>query len=314
MIFPKPTSIIDLYPGEKVEHVFRKHWIVCLTSILTFILFIFLYFLLSYLLPKEGDFLPFYTLIRYICIFFLLNFALISFLDYYLDIVILTNERIVEVEQKVLFGRSISELHLIDIQDVTSQTKGFLETLFNFGTVSVQTAGTTRYFVFKHLSNPRFIAQKITTLKANLKKPEKPPSKKIGEMLIEENLVTEEQLERALKKQKEKGGRLGSHLIDMGLISPEVLLSLLSRQTRFPAIDVSKYEFSSDILKLIPKEIAKKYLVIPLSKFNNVITLAMVDPTDILVIEKIRNITGCEISPVISAEKFIKEVIDKYYK
>lgn len=86
-----------------------------------------------------------------------------AFIDYYLDFWIVTNDRIINVEQR-LFARTVSELELYKIQDVTGESRGFLQTMFNYGNVYVQTAGATERFTFEEVPNPREVASKIITL------------------------------------------------------------------------------------------------------------------------------------------------------
>jgi uncharacterized membrane protein YdbT with pleckstrin-like domain len=89
--------------------------------------------------------------------------AFTAFIDYYLDFWVVTNDRIINVEQR-LFSRTISELDLFKIQDVTGQSKGFLETMFDYGNVYVQTAGATERFNFEEVPGPREVASRIIAL------------------------------------------------------------------------------------------------------------------------------------------------------
>jgi len=91
-------------------------------------------------------------------------FFFTQFVDYYLDAWVITNDRIVNVEQQGLFARTISELDLYKIQDVTSEVKGVIPTLFNYGDVYVQTAGTQERFVFEQVPNPHEIRKRIMDL------------------------------------------------------------------------------------------------------------------------------------------------------
>ncbi len=91
-------------------------------------------------------------------------FFLTQFVDYYLDVWIVTNDRIVNIEQQALFSRTISELDLYKIQDVTSDVKGMLPTFFNYGQVFIQTAGQKERFTFEQVSNPHQIRQRIIDL------------------------------------------------------------------------------------------------------------------------------------------------------
>jgi membrane protein YdbS with pleckstrin-like domain len=96
----------------------------------------------------------------------LIIFTLIitQFTDYYLDTWIVTNERIINIEQKGLFSRITSELHLNEVQDVTSETHGFLETFLTYGDVYIQTAATRERFNFKNVDNPTEVKAAIIRL------------------------------------------------------------------------------------------------------------------------------------------------------
>lgn len=86
------------------------------------------------------------------------------FLDYYLDLWIVTNDRIMNIEQQGLFGRTIAELDLWKIQDVTSEVKGMVPTFLNYGNVFIQTAGEQKRFVFEQVPNPHEIRKRIVDL------------------------------------------------------------------------------------------------------------------------------------------------------
>ena len=97
-------------------------------------------------------------------------FALHTFVDYYLDVWIVTNERIINVEQRGLFSRTVSEQKLYRVQDVTSELKGIFSTLLTFGTVYIQTAGETQRFIFKQVPDPSHIARRVMQLAEENKK------------------------------------------------------------------------------------------------------------------------------------------------
>ena len=97
-------------------------------------------------------------------------FAFHSFVDYYLDVWIVTDERIVNIEQKGLFARTVSEQKLYRIQDVTSELKGFFSTLLDYGTVYIQTAAEKERFIFKQVPAPYQVARKITKIVEQNKK------------------------------------------------------------------------------------------------------------------------------------------------
>lgn len=97
-------------------------------------------------------------------------FAFFTFVDYYLDVWIVTNSRIIDIEQKGLFNRVVSEQKLYRVQDVTSEIKGFFSTFLNFGNVYVQTAGEQSRFIFKQVPRPSVVAKKITQIAEESKK------------------------------------------------------------------------------------------------------------------------------------------------
>ena len=137
---------------------------------------------------------------------------------------------------------------------------------------------------------------------------------KIGEMLIKAGLINEDQLQQALDHQKSNGGKLGFNLIKLGFVKDEDITSLLSQQFGVPSVKLSKFEeIDQSILKLIPSEVAQKYLVIPLSRAGATLTIAMADPTNVFAMDDIKFMTGFNIDPVVASESAIREAIEKYY-
>lgn len=90
--------------------------------------------------------------------------------DYFLDMWIVTNERIINIEQRGLFARSVSEMRLNQVQDITSHTQGFLETFLTYGDVTIQTAGEKLQFHFKNIDNPDDVKLAIARLVSECKK------------------------------------------------------------------------------------------------------------------------------------------------
>jgi len=115
---------------------------------------------------------------------FVLGFFLAAWIDYYLDIMIVTDSRIVDIAQNVLFSRDVAEANLTDIEDVNAEVRGILPTFFHFGTVFVQTAGTARNFEFKSMPDPYGISRMIVDLhQKSLLKEEKREAREIGESI-----------------------------------------------------------------------------------------------------------------------------------
>jgi len=135
----------------------------------------------------------------------------------------------------------------------------------------------------------------------------------LGELLLREKVLTPDQLKSALEVQKEKNVPLQTALVSLGLVSEEEMAQALSRQLGYPYIDLDQFEVYPDVVSLIPIEIVKKYMIMPIHRIRSFLTLAMVDPTDLEVIEDIRFRTGLSIQPVIASESGILNAINKYY-
>ena len=135
----------------------------------------------------------------------------------------------------------------------------------------------------------------------------------IGELLIEENLITAQQLETALKYQSQNGGRLGSILIHLGYVDDGDITFILSKKYSVPSIDLDSFEIDAAIIKIIPIEVARKYLVLPLSLSGNSLTVASADPANIVALSEIEFTTGYKIESVVATEGSILEALEKYY-
>jgi type IV pilus assembly protein PilB len=137
---------------------------------------------------------------------------------------------------------------------------------------------------------------------------------KLLKIFIDKHLLKESDIEKALKVQRDKGGSLSDILVDMGLVSRDELMVALSQELGIPPINLSRYKIDPNVIKLIPKKIAKRYQMMPVSKMSNTLVVAMVDPLNIFAIDDIKAITGFNISPIITADKDIKEAMGKYYE
>jgi type IV pilus assembly protein PilB len=140
-------------------------------------------------------------------------------------------------------------------------------------------------------------------------------SQRLGDLLVKEKIITHEQLDKALKTQRESGpnSRLGSTLVHLGFVSDEEVTNFLSRQYGVPAINLQYFEIDSSVVKLIPEETAKRYQILPLSRVGASLTIAMVDPTNVFAMDDIKFMTGFNIEPVVASESAIMEAIEKAY-
>ncbi|MGO9864440.1 MAG: type IV-A pilus assembly ATPase PilB [Terriglobales bacterium] len=138
-------------------------------------------------------------------------------------------------------------------------------------------------------------------------------SQRLGDLLVKEKVITQEQLEQATKLQKDSHTRLASALVKLGFLSDEDVTNFLSRQYGVPAINLSYFEIDPAVVKLIPFETAKRYQILPLSRVGASLTIAMVDPTNVFAMDDIKFMTGFNIEPVVASESSIIEGIDKAY-
>ena len=138
-------------------------------------------------------------------------------------------------------------------------------------------------------------------------------AERLGELLIKRNFITPEQLKKASEEQKVKGGRLESNLVRLGYIKEDELLSFLSAQYRVPSVKISKMEINPNVIKLVPSSVSKKYFILPINRVGPKLTLAMADPSNIVVIDEIKFMTGFNVEPVVASETEIIDAIKKYY-
>jgi type IV pilus assembly protein PilB len=136
---------------------------------------------------------------------------------------------------------------------------------------------------------------------------------KLGQLLINNHLITEEQLEKALELQKKEAGRLGSNLIKLGFLTEDKLVAFLSQQYGVPAISLSDYQIDTNLTKFIPVDVAQKYSILPVARVGATLTVAMVDPSNVFAIDDVKFMTGYNVDPVVATESAIREAITQYY-
>jgi type IV pilus assembly protein PilB len=135
----------------------------------------------------------------------------------------------------------------------------------------------------------------------------------LGELLVRENLISLQQLQKAQSAQKTEGGKLGYHLTKLGFIEETELTQFLSKQYGVPAINLGEFDIDPDVIKLITKEVADKHQVVPVNRAGASLIVAMSDPSNIFAIDDIKFITGYNIEVVVAAEAAIQDSIEKYY-
>lgn len=136
---------------------------------------------------------------------------------------------------------------------------------------------------------------------------------RLQQILIHDQIISQEDLNLALEEQAKSGGQLSRILVKMKLVSEDDLTHVLSKGLGIPPIDISRLKIDPDVVKIIPKAAAEKNQIMPVSKMGDNLTLAMADPLNIFVIDNIHAITGMNIIPIIGRAPQIQQTIEKYY-
>ena len=139
-------------------------------------------------------------------------------------------------------------------------------------------------------------------------------TRRLGDILLEANLITEEQLQDALNIQANTGQKLGEILTQEKMVEENQLIHVLEHQLGTLYVDIKKLSIKPEIPKYIDERLARRHCVIPISKTGNILTLAMADPLDIFAIDDVRVTTGLEINPVIAIREDIERAIDNSYE
>jgi type IV pilus assembly protein PilB len=137
--------------------------------------------------------------------------------------------------------------------------------------------------------------------------------KKLGELLVELELMSEEQLQAALLIQRNTAKRLGQIVVDEEMVSEDDLVEVLSKQLGYTHVWLRKGLIDPKIVKIVPKEKAKLYRIIPMFKVHNNLTIATADPQAVFVFDELSKITKCNIKPLLSRSSDILQAIDTYY-
>ncbi len=140
-------------------------------------------------------------------------------------------------------------------------------------------------------------------------------SGRLGDMLVEEGVITEEQLSAALERQRLLGKkRLGEILLESGLITEAKLVEVLSRQLGIPSISLSKYRPDLEVLRAVPEELARKYRVVPLFRTDSGdIAVAVEDPLNVLAMDELRLILGVDLKVFIAPSSEVRRALDVFY-
>ncbi|NLN40127.1 MAG: Flp pilus assembly complex ATPase component TadA, partial [Smithella sp.] len=137
--------------------------------------------------------------------------------------------------------------------------------------------------------------------------------KRLGEMLIDEGLISHERLTQALEEQKKAGLKLGQFLTRMGIVSESQIIDLLSRQLKISRYHPDEYPLEIDLADHFTIEVAQKHQISPLKKKGRLLTIAMVDPLDINALDYIEVLTNSEVEPVVCSERGLNQLISSLY-
>lgn len=137
--------------------------------------------------------------------------------------------------------------------------------------------------------------------------------KRLGELLLDAKKITERDLLRALTEQKKYGDKLGRAIVKLGLLSEREIIDTISGQLSIPIININELTVPEDVIRLVPPEMAKHSMIIPVMKRHNVLKLAMVDPLDINAMDNVARLVNMEIEPLIVTEGDLKQALERYY-
>ncbi len=138
-------------------------------------------------------------------------------------------------------------------------------------------------------------------------------AKQLGQLLIERGVISKKQLDEALKVQKERGGLIGQILVDLGHASEEAIAQALTAQYGFPYLPLENYDIDPGVVKIVPKNVASQFCLVPVDKIGNNLTIAMSNPLNTLAIEDIELVSGLCVQIFVSTGTDIKRAIEKYY-
>jgi len=135
----------------------------------------------------------------------------------------------------------------------------------------------------------------------------------LGERLIQKGILNPAKLKDAIEKQQLSGRMLGEILTELDYVSEEQIAQALSEQISIPYVDITRQKVNKDVIDLVPESMARENLIFPLFKMDNSITVAMADPLNIRIIDRLKHVTRSDLDPVISTKSAILKMIDNYY-
>ncbi|MGL4739034.1 MAG: hypothetical protein ACRCW2_16425, partial [Cellulosilyticaceae bacterium] len=138
---------------------------------------------------------------------------------------------------------------------------------------------------------------------------------RIGDILIEDELITSEQLQEALEVQKnnEMNKRIGDLLIEMGFVTEEKFMTALSKRLKVPFINLKNYPIKNETVNLLDEGVARKYGMVPIAQNRNMLTIAMSDPLNLYAIEEVKILTKMDVSTILATKEDIDTIMNRCY-
>jgi type IV pilus assembly protein PilB len=137
---------------------------------------------------------------------------------------------------------------------------------------------------------------------------------RIGDLLVRQNLLTAEQLAQANEAHKANGGFIGTHIVKLGFMTEQVLVQTIGKQYGVPIVELQEFTIPDQVLQLVPHNLAIKHGLLPLVQKESTLTVAMIDPTNMVALNDIKFITGLDIQVVIVSESALKQSHDKFFE
>jgi type IV pilus assembly protein PilB len=138
--------------------------------------------------------------------------------------------------------------------------------------------------------------------------------KLLGEILVERSVISAAQLKQALEVQMREGGLIGEIIVKLGFVSEENIAQCISFQYGFPFLPLENYDIPPDVLKVVPKNVAQHYCLIPIDKIGSTLTVAMSNPLNVEAAEDLEDITSLEIQIFVSTASDVRKAIERCYK
>jgi len=176
-----------------------------------------------------------------------------------------------------------------------------------------QPSGQSQVSYQQNLAEPPSITEDEIKRKTQIDIERKKNRDKIGQILLQHNLITKEILDKALKYQQEFGGNITQYLLGFGYVDEGELAKCLCVQFGIPYLPLRSYKIPDHIIKLIPVNIAERYWLIPVDKFKDTITVVMVDPFNTKAIKEIEQLTGCAVQPFLGLLSEVVDALENYY-